>query len=176
MNTPGSSRIIIGIIMIVFLVVSIFTIIFLRRRASAGLSEPVSGISHATGQEVSTVPSASGTISSQSATATLPYPAPEKKVLSVRPILKASSTTVESSQVLDVAPIENPTSTAPILRLNIDSDADGVSDQDEIGIYHTDPRKADTDGDTYPDGEEIEKGYNPLGPGKCAQPSCIPSI
>jgi hypothetical protein len=57
--------------------------------------------------------------------------------------------------------------------VSMDSDGDGLTDQDEIQKYHTDPQKADTDSDTYPDGEEIKKGYNPLGPGKCAQPSCI---
>lgn len=49
---------------------------------------------------------------------------------------------------------------------NIDTDGDGIMDSDEIKIYHTDPLKADTDGDGYKDGYEVERGYNPAGPGK----------
>lgn len=37
----------------------------------------------------------------------------------------------------------------------IDSDKDGVSDNDEITLYRTDPRNPDTDGDGLTDGEEI---------------------
>jgi len=44
----------------------------------------------------------------------------------------------------------------------IDSDGDGLSDEEEINIYHTDPHNGDTDGDGYTDGEEIKNNYNPL--------------
>lgn len=37
----------------------------------------------------------------------------------------------------------------------VDSDADGLSDQDEIDIYQTNPHVADTDGDGFSDGQEI---------------------
>lgn len=37
----------------------------------------------------------------------------------------------------------------------VDSDKDGVSDNDEITLYRTDPRNADTDGDMLSDGEEL---------------------
>ncbi len=47
-----------------------------------------------------------------------------------------------------------------------DTDADGLNDREEVVIYKTDPLKADTDGDTYPDGSEVRNGYNPAGPGK----------
>ncbi len=46
----------------------------------------------------------------------------------------------------------------------IDTDNDGLSDEDEI-IYGTDINNPDTDGDGYLDGEEVESGYNPLGEG-----------
>jgi lipoprotein-anchoring transpeptidase ErfK/SrfK len=42
-----------------------------------------------------------------------------------------------------------------------DSDQDGLLDFDEINYFKTNPNKADTDGDTYPDGVEIEHAYDP---------------
>jgi len=48
---------------------------------------------------------------------------------------------------------------------NIDSDQDGLSDEEEI-FYGTDKNNPDTDGDTYLDGDEVKNGYNPLGDGK----------
>lgn len=50
--------------------------------------------------------------------------------------------------------------------LKWDTDADGLSDGDEVLTWKTDPLKADTDGDTYSDSAEIKNGYNPKGPGK----------
>lgn len=47
----------------------------------------------------------------------------------------------------------------------IDSDNDGLTDSEEIDVYKTDPKKADTDGDSYLDGVEVRGGYNPNGPG-----------
>lgn len=47
----------------------------------------------------------------------------------------------------------------------IDSDADGISDYDEVNLYGTDPLDPDTDADGYPDGDELRSGYNPNGPG-----------
>ena len=47
-----------------------------------------------------------------------------------------------------------------------DSDKDGLTDSQEVKIYHTDPNNPDTDGDGYPDGTEVQNNYNPLGPGK----------
>ena len=47
-----------------------------------------------------------------------------------------------------------------------DSDNDGILDQDEIKIYTTDPLQPDTDGDSFSDGYEVTRGYNPKGPGK----------
>ncbi len=42
-----------------------------------------------------------------------------------------------------------------------DSDSDGVPDEDEIKIYHTDPDNPDTDGDGYNDWLELNNGFSP---------------
>lgn len=55
-----------------------------------------------------------------------------------------------------------------------DTDHDGLTDEQEKTMYKTDPKKADSDGDGYPDGEEVKKGYNPRGSGRCSHPSCLP--
>ena len=55
----------------------------------------------------------------------------------------------------------------PVLaQTNLDSDNDGVPDQDEINIYQTDPNKADTDDDGYNDWLELNNGYAPHNPQK----------
>ncbi len=42
-----------------------------------------------------------------------------------------------------------------------DSDGDGLTDDEETGIYRTDPLNSDTDYDGYPDGVEIKNSYDP---------------
>ena len=49
--------------------------------------------------------------------------------------------------------------------LKADSDSDGLTDWAEIKIYKTNPLNADTDGDTYKDGQEVINGYDPAKPG-----------
>ena len=49
-------------------------------------------------------------------------------------------------------------------QLLVDSDGDGLSDDDELNLYHTDPRNYDTDGDGLGDGVEIKMGLDPLTP------------
>jgi len=49
-------------------------------------------------------------------------------------------------------------------QFEIDSDQDGLTDFVE-NFYQTDPNQADSDGDGFKDGEEVEKGYNPKGQG-----------
>lgn len=44
----------------------------------------------------------------------------------------------------------------------VDSDLDGLTDQAEIQIYHTNPRNPDTDSDGVMDGAEIIKNTDPL--------------
>ncbi len=43
-----------------------------------------------------------------------------------------------------------------------DSDGDGLTDEDEVSNYRTDPRLTDTDGDGYSDGVEVQNGSDPL--------------
>lgn len=45
---------------------------------------------------------------------------------------------------------------------NSDSDADGLSDFDEVNTHKTNPAAADTDRDGFNDGMEIKAGYDPL--------------
>lgn len=45
---------------------------------------------------------------------------------------------------------------------NTDTDGDGLSDYEEINIYHTDPASKDTDGDGYTDKEELDKSNGNL--------------
>lgn len=47
-----------------------------------------------------------------------------------------------------------------------DTDNDGLNDFDEVKKWETDPLDPDTDGDGYLDGQEVEGGYDPLGPGR----------
>lgn len=47
-----------------------------------------------------------------------------------------------------------------------DTDSDGLTDREEVQIYHTNPTNPDTDGDSFLDGQEVKGGYNPNGPGK----------
>jgi hypothetical protein len=52
---------------------------------------------------------------------------------------------------VDPAPAERP-----------DRDGDGLYDDDEVGVYGTDPDDWDTDGDGSSDGEEVYYGTDPL--------------
>ena len=46
----------------------------------------------------------------------------------------------------------------------LDSDHDGLPDIWEVQIFHTDPFKADSDGDGFSDGTEVRYGFDPNNP------------
>jgi len=52
----------------------------------------------------------------------------------------------------------------PELGSDFDSDGDGLTDQEEVELYGTDPNSADTDGDGAPDSDEVAFGSNPFDP------------
>jgi len=90
------------------------------------------------------------------------------------PLVEVTSTPIVEVQVDSTADSDGDSLTdaeekAAGTNLNvIDTDNDGLSDYEEIKIYHTNPLNADSDGDGYLDGAEIKNGYNPNGPGKLA--------
>jgi hypothetical protein len=47
-------------------------------------------------------------------------------------------------------------------QISKDSDGDGLSDNEETYVWHTDLNKFDTDGDGYSDGEEVANDKDPL--------------
>lgn len=92
----------------------------------------------------------------------------EVRVVHTNPLVyDAGQATVASDTASpDAVPITAPSS------LERDQDGDGLTDHDEVVKYHTDPANPDSDQDGYPDGKEVQSGYNPLGSDKCATPTC----
>ena len=48
----------------------------------------------------------------------------------------------------------------------VDTDGDGLTDDQEIKVYYSDPFLADTDGDGYDDNEELVNGFSPTVAGR----------
>jgi hypothetical protein len=62
--------------------------------------------------------------------------------------------------VNESAPVDSQTANDLALK-NKDTDADGLSDYDELNLYKTSPYLTDSDGDGANDGDEIKKGTDP---------------
>ncbi|MCO5216945.1 MAG: hypothetical protein M9950_12465 [Thermomicrobiales bacterium] len=63
---------------------------------------------------------------------------------------------------------------APVLDVDdapLDSDGDGLTDDQETTMYGTDPVDPDTDGDGVSDGQEVSDGTNPLDPNEYLEPN-----
>jgi len=108
-------------------------------------------------------------------------------LISASSTIDSAATSLESSSTAAVSASDNG-STTPINNSGIDSDGDGLTDDEEknlntnlnssdsdsdglfdyeeVKTYLTDPNKTDTDGDGFTDGQEVKGGYNPAGPGK----------
>jgi gliding motility-associated-like protein len=69
----------------------------------------------------------------------------------------------EDTNSLTITGVETITAVFVLDDPTIDSDGDGLTDQEEINIG-TDPTNPDTDGDGIPDGQEVANGSNPLDP------------
>ncbi len=79
------------------------------------------------------------------------------------PIIETSTVAVATTSEEQMFSEETPVVSIPVLASTIDSDADGLTD-DEEKITGTDPNKADSDNDTYLDLVELKGGYDPLVP------------
>lgn len=73
-------------------------------------------------------------------------------------VRKNNFVTTEANVDVTAGKIAEP---AIFLSALIDSDGDGLTDQDELAIYHTNPNNRDTDGDGMLDGDEVRAGTDP---------------
>lgn len=83
----------------------------------------------------------------------------------VVPVTIPEVTTSTTSEIIststELLPEEKNTSFVPLVVSTIDSDFDGLTD-DEEKLISTNPNLADTDNDSYLDIAELKSGYNPL--------------
>lgn len=78
---------------------------------------------------------------------------------SVQPIM----VTTDDQLLSENAPTENVDIVVSEIGLAIiDTDQDGLSDEDEVLVWLSDPKNPDSDGDTYLDGQEVNSGYSPI--------------
>ncbi|MDD5152672.1 MAG: Ig-like domain-containing protein [Candidatus Pacebacteria bacterium] len=119
---------------------------------------------------------------------TIPAVAPEKNVTTVKKIPVTEETSKikpVSTNVQEGTAVNTPTLTKEEIQHELqvntelatkiesrppealqDSDKDGISNYDEVNIYHTNPNMADTNKNGIPDGKEILSGNNPVAVGK----------
>ena len=90
-----------------------------------------------------------------------PTPEEDAGATSAEPVAPAPEPDADKDGLGDVREAE--LGTNPFV---VDTDADGLSDREEVVVYMTNPLVKDTDKDTYEDGQEVASGYNPRGAGK----------
>ena len=79
-----------------------------------------------------------------------------------------SVTLTEDSPLADFIVYLDPVGEEP----PVDTDEDGLSDEDEDQIYGTDPEEFDTDADCYGDGNEVFSETDPLDPASFPEGAC----
>jgi hypothetical protein len=103
-----------------------------------------------------------------------PTSSPDLSVPPVSNLITTSTPSLNPTSSQGVLPgttpvIAPPATTAPAIGAvnnGVDTDHDGLTDYEEVHVYHTNPLNPDTDGDGYLDGAEVKGGYDPNGPGK----------
>lgn len=75
------------------------------------------------------------------------------------PMLSQKTAAIKNAEVRDMRFLSERTGA----RAFVDTDRDGITDYDEINLYHTDPGSGDTDRDGFPDGKELLARTNPRG-------------
>lgn len=81
-----------------------------------------------------------------------------------------SNVIAEDTNSMDINQPEN--IVAFFIADNPDIDGDGITNDDEVNIYGTDPNNPDTDGDGINDGDEITNGSDPLDPCDPSDANC----
>lgn len=72
---------------------------------------------------------------------------------------------IGARRVSAVYPDSGSTDVYKLVRANLDSDGDGLTDSDELSLYGTDPLNPDTDGDGLLDGAEVDAAMGSGCPG-----------
>lgn len=88
--------------------------------------------------------------------------------LGKKPTTSTQNTTNQTTNTTNTT-ASNTTNTVTVADPTADPDGDALTNQEEAK-YGTDPNNPDSDGDTFKDGAEVEKGFNPLGAGKLTTP------
>lgn len=68
---------------------------------------------------------------------------------------------VSGSEIKNNNETESVSGAELVNNIKSDTDKDGLSDYDELNVYHTSVYLADTDSDGYSDKEEVDSGNNP---------------